>query len=85
VGSRTTKKQAYLVEWYDHCSTSGSWNPLEVVKTMEPILITSIGFLVNETPRTVTLAAHWGVDDHNVSGDICILKNCVKRKKKINV
>lgn len=82
--SKSEKTPLYLIDWWDHCSSQGSWNTLDTVKSMTPILIRSIGFLVAETDQTITLASHYDDSGTNISGDICILKTCIKRKKKIS-
>ena len=79
-----SKSSLYVVDWWDHCSSSGSWSSLEQVKAMAPVLIRSVGFIVAETKDTITLVAHSDSIGHNVAGDICILKACIKRKKLIS-
>ena len=71
-----------LVEWLDHCSWSGGpWSTLKDLKDLKPQVITSVGYLVVEEETYITIASTVGDDMY--SGDTCILKSCITKRRKL--
>lgn len=66
--------------WEDSSSTS-VWTYFEQVNELEPMAITSIGFILNETDDFVTMAGH--ISKHQADGAMCIPKACIKSRKDI--
>ena len=71
------------VEWADHWSDSSGWDSPEEGDSTH-ILIKSVGLFVKESKEVLTIALS---KDANglVSQQMNILKNCIKKKKVINV
>ncbi len=83
---KTTPATGKLVKitWMDHTTLSGGWNSEVVVAAnATPSIIVSIGWIVKEMPKYITLASTWS-QDNMLQGEICILKNCIVTRKNIN-
>ena len=71
-------KRITMIEWVDSVSFSGGiWRDIDRVKDLELDLITSVGFIVAETPSHVTIVAH--LSEEEVSGDMCIPRVAIKK------
>jgi hypothetical protein len=59
-----------VVKWHDAGGDQDGWKPTEDVDDINPV-ITSVGWVVKETERNVTLAMDWADDgDTNTRGRI---------------
>ena len=65
------------VEWVDSCSTGG-WN--YTGKGDRPANIRSVGILVRETKKSITLTA--SLSEHGSSPDQMSIPRCVVRKMR---
>lgn len=76
------KRRLLHVTWNDSCSIDGggTWKGSERVASMTPSRIDSVGWVLSETAKSVTLVSSVCESD-NVSGEICIPKGCIVRKR----
>lgn len=72
--------QIQKIDWDDHFSTNGRWLQPEEVKTI-PLTNVSVGKVIYEDDRVVTLAGSWGAELGNVSDPITIIKGCITKRK----
>ncbi len=74
--------QIYRIEWLDtHCEDS--WNPIDMAKGMEPLLVTSVGIVLIEDRQKIVLSAMSSERD-TVSMLQCIpTKSIIKIKELI--
>ena len=82
------KVQAEAIEWLDHCSVSGSgWKHGEVVYQLEPIVFRTLGIVIKETKDYLVIVSSWDVsetmNEKNIHGEVCIVKSCILRRKKL--
>ena len=69
----------YEVTWLDHWEDRGETRPSEWLEQME---LTSVGYLVRETPEVLTLAQ--GVNEEGqYSGALHLMKALIVRKKRV--
>lgn len=70
-----------LVEWHDahSCSDGGAWSPADsVIESAEgETTCYSLGFVLRQTPRTLTLVAHVGGEE--MGGDMTIPTGMITR------
>ena len=52
------------------------------MEDLTPSTIESVGWVVKETKQSVTLVAHL-TDSDNASGELCILKNVIIKRKNL--
>jgi len=77
------KKRMLHVTWRDSCSLGGRvWQRGKEAEDMKPSVVQSVGFLVAETPISLTLAPHV-TDDGDVAGDMCIPKGCIIKRRRL--
>ena len=70
-----------LIEWYDsHSPAAQAWIKTEDIDH-DPLLCTSVGFVINENKHAVSLAAHTA--EIEVSGVMVIPKAVIKKRKKL--
>lgn len=72
--------QIQKIEWDDHFSTNGRWLQPEEIKTI-PLTNVSVGKVIYEDNRVVTLAGTWGDEIGNVCDPITIIKGCITHRK----
>lgn len=71
------------VEWLDSHSTSdGAWHTAREIGR-HPMKIRSIGWVLRETKRSLTLVAH--LASEQFSGDMVIPKVAIVKRKKIKL
>lgn len=76
--------QAVIIEWYDHCSYhANTWTNKALIRDNKPILITTLGFLINENKETYIVASTIDGEDNMMKGDLCIIKATVKSIKSL--
>lgn len=73
----------YLVKWEDHHSING-WQDISSINE-EPLINTSIGFLVKETSDHLILAQSLVGDGEQCGDIISILKKTITYKKEVIV
>lgn len=81
----TPKKVGPLtfVEWVDHCASGdNSWQSIDELRQMTPLLVWSSGWLIEETKLYLVLASSIG-QNGAACGDILILKNCIMKRKSL--
>ena len=72
------------IKWLDHCSfDANEWHKPEDFKTLEPITVQTVGWVINETPTSLTLVATNGGDTH--TGEMCIIKSCIVKRKGLKL
>lgn len=78
------------VEWLDHCgSGTTGWKDISEIEGLRPIVMTSVGWVINETPKFITLAAsvHGEASREKYMtrgcGDVCIMKCAVIKRRNI--
>lgn len=76
------KRRLLQVTWIDSCSIdgAGTWKDIDRVAGMAPCRVESVGWVIAEHSDFITLAASVDRDDH-ASGEICIPKGCIVRKR----
>lgn len=68
------------IEWTDSISFGNSvWTKEDTITSGQLPLCKSAGFLIHETEDSMTIAAHIG--EGSVSGDICVPKVSIKKRK----
>lgn len=71
-----------LIVWEDHYSIGDGWidiNELEETGLKDPLLITSVGFVINENKKTLVLVD--GVGDHGrTPGHIVLLQSAIRHR-----
>ena len=72
-----------IVKWEDHHSTNG-WQDISDISE-EPLINTSVGFLVKETPNHIILAQSLVGDGEQCGDIISILKKTITYKKEVIV
>jgi hypothetical protein len=79
------KKWLFLpieVEWEDHVGHGPEWTAMADVKH-EPATFTTVGYLLNVTPGTVTLGSTLD-EERTTTGDCTVLvRSCVKKAKSL--
>ncbi len=79
--------ELYYIEWLDHCSDAMNWTS-ERGENMEPCLIMTTGFVLKDDEKYVVLAMNYDKRTPKgsmVSGRMTILKNCIKKRKKLTI
>src|SRR5258706_5224881 len=73
----------YDVTWKDHsvAAQGASWKSFDEAK-VAPILIYSVGYLVDETDEAIALAQNVGTNGM-VSEVMTILKSCIVKRKEL--
>jgi len=75
--SRTTSP--ILVEWEDHFSCQG-W---QQETNSNPVLVSSLGWIIKETPKMLVLAQNGTKEDMKAGfgNNIAIIKKCIVKRK----
>ena len=80
--SKSTKVQAFdilQVRWEDHFSGNHQWGNANELRT-KPMICMTVGHLVHEDKKTITLAMNMGESLH-VADTTTVLKNCIVSRK----
>lgn len=74
--------EVFRIDWEDHFSGNHAWvqDPQEL--NTKPYICVSVGVLVKDDGKTITLAQNMGTNEQ-IADTITILKNCVIFKKKL--
>ncbi len=81
----TMPTKAVYVEWLDHASSEMQWNTRETRTLTAPILVSSIGFILEETDDHIVLVMSHTGEEETFFGEILILKNCIKKRRALKV
>lgn len=68
-----------IIEWIDSTGLSGVWQDDEAVQNLTLDVIRSIGRVVYEDEKFITLAAH--VSTNQLAGVLCIPRIVIKKTK----
>ena len=73
-----------LVEWVDSHSMAVAWSSKQdiIEAAKGPITIQSVGWVVYEDDKVLTLIAHYG-DENNCGGDVTIPKCAIQKRKAL--
>lgn len=63
------------LKWIDS-SAPDTWTVFEEVRDVMPLIITTVGYVQNETDEFITVASH--VAKYSVTGIMCIPKVCIQ-------
>lgn len=81
-GNRRQVKKAFeYIEWIDSAAADKGWTKWSKRKVLLPAPCQSVGFVIDETKKYITLAQNIGKSE--VCGIITIPKVCVKKRRKI--
>ena len=69
------------VEWKDAIGTDGAWEQFAGLEPLDPLMVMSLGFIIEETKEYITLAMSVAVDQ--VCSRLTIPKPMIKYKKII--
>lgn len=74
------------IEWEDHVGYHAGWENFKNVDN-KPVLIASIGFLIREDEKCVSLCACLDTQGEATVGKniSTILKNCIKKRRRITL
>lgn len=75
------KHHAYVVKWRDSFTLSG-WKSIDDPRHSEVAVITSVGWLIKQTPRTLTLTTSIS-ECGNVTDAIAIPREAVMKMTKL--
>ena len=77
----TKKSQSILkpiqVEWEDHFSIQGWNNTIDE----NPVIVSSVGFVLKETPKMLVLSQNGTEEKVGVGNNIAIIKKCIVKRK----
>ncbi len=74
------------IEWYDHSSyTDCMWRSVKEIEHLSPRKVLSVGFVIKETPKYLTMVSHIIEDDEGMHGEMCILKSTIFARHNIRV
>jgi len=84
------KRKLVFLEWLDHCSSGKQgWKDADEVMDLAPMVMTSVGWILKETPKWIILTAHLhGEKEHeryvtHCQGDLCVMKCAVTKRVAI--
>jgi hypothetical protein len=80
-----SKNTLQLIEWNDsHSPNTSGWLSVDEVDT-RPLKLKSVGYVIAECKRSVTLAAHVSASKNcdQVCGVMSIPKSCIIKRKKL--
>lgn len=85
-----TRKLMYI-EWQDHSSFNESgWRVASDYDELKAQYVKSVGFVIMEDSDMIILGQSMNQAEHEqledqFTGDICILKNCIKKSKELKL
>lgn len=65
-------------EWTDACGKAG-WLPPEAAA--EPVLIRSVGYIVKETPKYLSVSPGWDKENNHYMGFITVPKAWITKRR----
>jgi hypothetical protein len=70
------------IEWWDHTSHGQvGWKSKEDMDGLDVALCKSVGFVLKENKKSITLVASLADDD--MDGEVCIIKSCIKTRERL--
>lgn len=80
-----SRNRLLYVEWEDSCSHAGAWTGENELRKVRPARCHTVGWVVNETSKHMTLASSWGGVEGNrqYSGDMTIPKSVIRKKRRL--
>lgn len=63
--------------------SGGMWSKTSEIEGMEPVIVKTIGWVVKETDKFVTVVS--STEENHVGGDVLILKSCIKKRKNVKI
>ena len=75
------KDKIVYVEWVDSSSLRGVWHGVSEIIESGDVICRSVGYLVHEDDKALTIAAHKGTSDF--AGEMRIPKGCIRKRKLI--
>ncbi len=71
------------INWKDSCSLVGGgvWSDRDEVKKLKPSDIISVGWVIKENKKKITIAAHFS--PYQASGELCIPKGCIVKIEEL--
>lgn len=69
------------VQWIDSASYATPWSSPQDIAELEPIVIHTVGFVVNETDEFITLVN--SLADDAAGGDVTIPKVAVRQRRPV--
>lgn len=83
--SPRTTHRLVAVDWVDSCGRGG-WIPLDEM-TCPAMECKSVGFIIKETPRAITLTAHLGFGDKGTANqghsEFTIPREAIRRVRRL--
>jgi hypothetical protein len=82
-------RDLYMIEWLDAYSASDpSWSPLSKLRKPSGILCVSVGWIMKESKRNLTIVPHicdtkGKKKDRYFCGEMTIPKGCITKKTKL--
>jgi hypothetical protein len=67
------------IEWVDSKASDNEWEYLEDLEPLAPVMCTSVGFLIEDTPEYKTIVHTINITQ--VLGRITIPSSCIKKTK----
>lgn len=68
-------KDLVIIKWLDSSSPM-TWQEHDHVMDLTPLMVTSVGYVQNETDEFITIASH--IAKYSVTGIMCIPKISIK-------
>lgn len=69
------------IDWIDSKAAPNEWERIEGIEALEPVVCSSVGFLIQETPAYKTIAH--SKSDTQVCGRITIPTACIKKCRRL--
>jgi hypothetical protein len=79
--NKVIKRPLLQITWLDH-HANGAWTD-SIDHT--PAICHSVGWLIKEDRKAITLAASYTEENASVGNTQYIIKNCITERKKLNV
>ena len=69
------------IDWIDSKAAPNEWEHIDGIEPLEPVLCSSVGFLIQETPTYKTIAHSMSYSQ--VCGRITIPTACIKKYRRL--
>jgi hypothetical protein len=69
------------IDWIDSKTAPNEWEYIEGIEALEPVVCSSVGFLIQETSAYKTIAH--SMSDSQVCGRITIPTACIKKCRRL--
>ena len=73
--------EVHYVQWIDSASLTSPWSSPQDIADLEPAIVHTVGFLINETNDFITLVS--SVTDDAAGGDVTIPKVAIKDRRVV--